>query len=209
MAVDEAIFEYFKKKNSLPTLRFYRFKPPAITIGRYQKINECLSYCHSKRSKESCLNIVRRPTGGRAVIHDGDITYSFVFYASSLYEGYKKIAEIFANALSKFNIEAKICKIKNTDSHKDVLCFNSIARYELQINNKKILGSAQKKENNIILQQGSLFVDIDIESFISAVKQTLESMKINVIENNLNDEEINLANKLINKYKSKEWNYLL
>jgi lipoyl(octanoyl) transferase len=211
MAMDEALFTA-----GTPTLRFYTFVPPAVTIGRFQKFN--LSEFPEN------MDIVRRLTGGRAIIHKGDLTYSVVVPLDSVLgktapEVYKKIGEMFQVGLNKLDIPAELVKSKlNSDYVNKVSCFSASARYELQLEGKKILGSAQKVENEKILQQGSLFVDSENENFnqlgvkqimgkgfeidkiVSAVREAFVKSGINIIDSELTDKEKELIDNLLPKY---------
>lgn len=218
MALDEALF-----KIAVPTFRFYTFTPPAVTIGRFQQFNPS--------EFPQNMDIVRRLTGGRAIIHKGDLTYSLVVPMDSVLgktapEVYKKIGEIFQIALNILDIPAELVKSKlNPNYVNKVSCFSASARYELQLEGKKILGSAQRVENEKILQQGSLFVNSENESFkqlgveqimgkkfeiekiISAVKKAFVKAEINIIDGELKDKEKKLTDKLLSKYR--DINYYL
>ncbi|MCK4308294.1 hypothetical protein KAW50_08725, partial [candidate division WOR-3 bacterium] len=144
MAVDEALLFRCKESrfsSGFPTLRFYTFSPPAITIGRFQFLEDIEKFD---------VDIVRRITGGRAVFHDGDLTYSLIapdnnaFFGRSVFEGYKKTSLIFKDALHILGIKAELVKVRETGYQKNVGCFSSLSRYELQVNHNKILGSAQR-----------------------------------------------------------------
>ncbi|MDD5530489.1 MAG: hypothetical protein PHX21_10760 [bacterium] len=215
MAMDEALFV-----SGLPTLRFYTFVPPAVTIGRFQKFNPS--------EFPQNMDIVRRLTGGRAIIHKGDLTYSVVVPLDSVLgktapEVYKKIGEMFQVGLNMLNIPAELVKSKlNPDYVNKVSCFSASARYELQLEGKKILGSAQKVENEKILQQGSLFVDsenenfnqlgveqimgkeFEIEKIVFAVREAFVKSGINIIAGELTDKEKELIDNLLPKYHTLE-----
>ena len=164
MAVDEALFQGFVRGKSPTTLRFYTFSPPAITLGYSQRIEEVDLECCRKFG----IDVVRRPTGGRAVIHDGDLTYSLIaesddpLFGGSLLETYRKISEHFAKALREIGIEAHLVKHEARSMKHEVrssLCFSSPARYELLVEGEKVMGSAQMRKNGSFLLQGSLKVD--------------------------------------------------
>src|SRR3989338_5705706 len=158
MAIDEAILNCCK----LPTLRVYRWKPAAISIGYNQDAIKDInvSYC-----KKNNIGIVRRLTGGKAVFHDEEITYSFILpennglLPSEVNESYKIIANALVIALKKINIDAEIKKVP--EKIKTSICFNSSNWYELLVNGKKISGSAQRRMNGKILQHGPILMDFD------------------------------------------------
>ena len=159
MAIDEAILSHCK----IPTLRVYGWKPSAISLGYNQDIDEVnTDYC-----KKNKINIVRRITGGKAVFHDNEITYSFILpedlglLPKEINESYKEIANALILALKKFNIDAEIKK--TPEKIKTSICFNSSNWYELLVNDKKISGSAQRRIHGKILQHGSILTDFDYE----------------------------------------------
>ncbi|MDI6839766.1 MAG: lipoate--protein ligase family protein [bacterium] len=227
MALDEALFESLKHGGE-PTLRFYTFSPPAITIGYLQSlsdidINKCKAYG---------IDVVRRPTGGRAVIHNGDLTYSLVIpttnpiFGGSLLGTYRKISLIFRLGLNTLGIESQLVRISKGHYEHNPLCFSSISRYELQVNGKKILGSAQRRDSEFVLQQGTIPInsvgvihelpllsvpvvglsqiigrDFKFEEIIEAIKNGIKAMGVKIVEGTLKSKEVELANKLLPKYK--------
>ena len=163
MAVDETIFQGFLKGESPPTLRFYTFSPPAITLGYLQRMEEVdLENC-----RRMGIQVVRRPTGGRAVIHEGDLTFSLVggvddpLFGGSLLETYRKVSEVFRVVFEKMGIEAKLVKSKVGVGLKPAptLCFSSTSRYELLVKGEKVMGCAQVRKGGSFLLQGSLRVE--------------------------------------------------
>lgn len=160
MAIDEAILHFCK----IPTLRVYAWKPSAISIGYSQNAAEEVNI---ERCRENNINIVRRITGGKAVLHEKEVTYSFMapenagLLPRSITESYRTIATALIIALREIGIGAKIkkqpCKAATP------LCFNSMNWYELIVNNKKISGSAQRRVNGRVLQHGSLLIDFNYE----------------------------------------------
>lgn len=213
MALDEALFTI-----GMPTLRFYTFTPPAVTVGKFQKFNVS--------EFPQNIDIVRRLTGGRAIIHKGDITYSLViplesYLGKTAPEVYRKTGEIFQTGLNMLNIPAELVKSKlNPDYVNRISCFSASARYELQIGGKKILGSAQKIESGKILQQGTLFIDnknedfgqlglkqvtgknFEIDEIVSIIKKAFIDLGINIKNGELTEEEKELTKKLLSKYHS-------
>src|SRR3989338_15466 len=158
MAIDEALLKYCEA----PILRVYGWKPAAISIGYNQdaekEIN--LDYC-----KKNNIEIVRRITGGKAVFHDKEITYSFILPENNnlipleVNESYRIIANALVIALKKIGINADIKKAP--DKIKTPICFNSSNWYELLANGRKISGSAQRRFNVKVLQHGPVLIDFD------------------------------------------------
>ena len=158
MAIDEAILHYCK----LPTLRIYGWKPAAVSIGYNQDIEREINveYC-----KKNNIEIVRRLTGGKAVFHDKEITYSFILPEDSnlipfeVNESYKIIANALIIALKKIEINAEMKK--TPEKIVTPICFNSSNWYEILVNGRKISGSAQRRFNGKVLQHGPILIDFD------------------------------------------------
>ena len=160
MALDEAIATYVKKRESPPTLRLYVWDRPSLSLGCFQKVSDInIEYCTSKK-----IPIVRRPTGGRAILHDNELTYSFSVrtdhdaFSKGLLDSYRKISAAFALAFKKagINAETKRQREKGRVLAKSPFCFQSSSFGEILIDNKKVVGSAQKRWSDGLLQQGSI-----------------------------------------------------
>ncbi len=148
----------YKNQNSIPVLRFFLWKPPAISIGFGQSIKEI--------DIEKCLamgiDVVKRPTGGKAIFHHTEFTYSIttppyhILSQMSILETYNEISRALALGLKNLGLNAKLSKGDPTISTKNPSCFSSTSRYELVVDEKKIVGSAQRRKNGAVLQQGSI-----------------------------------------------------
>lgn len=164
MAIDEALLHLCKT----PTLRVYGWKPAAISVGYSQNIREEINL---KNCKKFGIKIVRRVTGGKAVFHDKEITYSFILPETAnllpyeINESYKIIANALIISLKKIGINTEMKKIP--EKIKTAMCFNSSNWYELLVNNKKISGSAQRRFNGKILQHGAILIDFDYKMNVS------------------------------------------
>ena len=203
MAIDEALLN-----SKIPVLRIYSWSPKAVSVGYNQNVMEEINtdYC-----KKNDIDVVRRITGGKAVFHDKEITYSFIVPENNgllpfeVNESYKVIANALLIALKKVNINAKIRKVP--ERIETPVCFNSSNWYELLVNNKKISGSAQRRFNGKVLQHGSLLIDFDYNknssifdsnnSFdnIENLKNRITSIK-EKLKNNINYKELKEAIKL-------------
>lgn len=166
MATDEAIFRENQRTDSPPTLRFYSWSPPAVSLGYFQEAREEVNIAACRRYS---VDIVRRPTGGKAVLHENDLTYSVVasergtLFPADILGTYKVISSCIAKGLSELGIEAEMKG--NGRSYQDdslkAACFSSPSRYELLAKKKKICGSAQLRSKGVFLQHGSILVDFD------------------------------------------------
>ncbi|MGQ9569946.1 MAG: lipoate--protein ligase family protein [Thermodesulfovibrionales bacterium] len=170
MALDEAIATTVRKGDSPPTLRLYGWNIPSVSIGYFQKVRDIdYDYCIKKG-----IPIVRRLTGGRAVLHNNEITYSFSvktgdgIFSKGLLDSYRKISAAFIYSLSKIGLSPELRLLREarqlstiTHRSRSALCFESVSYGEIILNNKKIIGSAQKRWSDGLLQQGSIPFIID------------------------------------------------
>lgn len=161
MAIDEAILSHLAKGESLPTLRFYRWEMPTVSLGYFQKLREF----DLPLIKEKKMDIVRRPTGGRAVLHRDEVTFCLTIPAENrgLWDIFRAIHEAIGRGLNILGIPAKVLPMLNEPEEKPgrkslrtSACFASPSRYELTLNGKKIAGSAQKKYGDFMLIHGSI-----------------------------------------------------
>lgn len=161
--------DFYVARNFLdrPTFRIYRWDPYCISLGYHQKIDEINRAECEKRGYE----LVRRETGGRAVFHSEELTYSMIipknsrFYSDSILEVYNRISTVLVKALIASGVHnAALEKGKAPDFkelYKDKIssiCFSSTSTYEVVIGNKKLVGSAQKRLKDSVLQHGSILV---------------------------------------------------
>ncbi len=168
MAADEAILEAHLAGEVPPTLRLYGWKPHAISIGYSQKISDR----EIESIRKHGLDVVRRSTGGRAVLHLGDLTYSFVgssasegdasqaqrLLSTSVAGAYKEICQGLIYALQTFGITAELGSSKS-DYRANYDCFRATTNADLQYAGKKMVGSAQLRRKNALLQHGSILLN--------------------------------------------------
>jgi lipoyl(octanoyl) transferase len=166
MARDEAVFRVHGESEKSPTLRFYGWLKPTVSLGYFQNVSEEINVAYCARQG---IDIVRRPTGGRAVLHEVELTYSVVaredhaFFSRDLLETYKVINACFMRGLSRLGIEAVMASEGRSPGHKgpEAFCFSVPSQYELLVKGKKICGSAQLRSRGVFLQHGSLLIDFD------------------------------------------------
>lgn len=200
MAIDEAIMIAHRESLVPPTIRFYQWFPPAVSLGYFQDLKQEIDI-------DACQNmgidIVRRPTGGKAVLHDKELTYSFVIKENhslvndSILETYKKISGGIIRGLYYLGVKAKLVPLreklqdvssvnedKSKNFHPDIksICFSVPSQYEVQVDGKKIVGSAQVRKGGIVLQHGSLLIKLEKDKLFSVfnfpsiqVKEKLKS----------------------------------
>jgi lipoyl(octanoyl) transferase len=138
--------------------RFYSWQPYAITLG----YNQDASSIDILKCQRDGVDVVRRPTGGRAVFHADEFTYSFFSDSSAPNaEQYRMVHEVIQLALEGMGIHAEFCRstlqsFEGAPAAGSVICFTASAKYELQVEGRKLVGSAQRKTRNVLLQHGSL-----------------------------------------------------
>ncbi|MBW2988754.1 lipoate--protein ligase family protein [Candidatus Woesearchaeota archaeon] len=164
MAIDEALLS-----SKLPVLRFYRWSPPGLSIGHFQPI----SSFDLEALKKNNISMVRRMTGGNAVLHDDELTYSFITEESrmpkGIVESYREISRALLHGLKALGLDA----VMNEDvekGEKSQVCFNDPSWYEILVDGKKIVGSAQKRVGGKLLQHGAVLIGIDIRKYCSLFK---------------------------------------
>ncbi|MDA8335800.1 MAG: biotin/lipoate A/B protein ligase family protein [Peptococcaceae bacterium] len=161
MAVDEALLLEHAAGRTLPTLRFYRWDPPALSIGHFQPVR---GEVNRDRLTQEGFGLVRRLTGGRAVLHRADLTYSVVvgeaLLSGSVLETYRLLSAGLLAGLRLLGVEAELAGEK-PGGGTDPACFAVPSSYELLAGGRKLVGSAQVRRKNTILQHGSLLLDFD------------------------------------------------
>ena len=155
------------KADGTAFLRFYRWKPYAISLGYNKNKDNSSLYIDYKRCREDDIDVITRPTGGRAVLHSEELTYSVVLKSDQpIHELYRDISLAIINGLKLLGTEFKyLAFTKETpDLHKLIktgmynLCFNSAIKNEINYKGKKLVGSAQRKFGDIVLQHGSILI---------------------------------------------------
>ncbi len=182
MATDEAILKVSQERRIPPTLRFYGWKEPAVSIGYFQN-PRCEIQCDFCR--DSGIAIVRRPTGGKAVFHDGDLTYSFVAhesnprFSSGIMENYGTISRCIAGGLAQAGIAATLVEEGRgtVSGSPDSFCFSLPLRNELLVGGKKICGSAQLRSRSAFLQHGSILLGFDPEMTARIMWKSEENLR--------------------------------
>lgn len=156
MALDQALLESASAEGFPPTLRFYRFDPPALTLGRFQPAG----HADPEACRRRGFDIVRRPTGGKAILHKDDFTYSLVLPPSArmpqgVEESYAFICRGIIAALAALGIDAGL--VPRGGGRSGVrACFSAPASADLQAGGRKLCGSAQTRRGGAILQHGTI-----------------------------------------------------
>ncbi|MDO6655153.1 biotin/lipoate A/B protein ligase family protein [Anaerobacillus sp. 1_MG-2023] len=179
MALDEALLKWHSDGTIPPVIRFYGWNPPTLSIGYFQRIERDINM---DAVEKNGLGFVRRPTGGRAVLHDQEVTYSVIVsedypdMPSTVTEAYRVISEGLLIGFRKLGLNAYFA-VPETDAEKEELraprsgvCFDSPSYYELVVEGRKVAGSAQTRQKGVILQHGSILLDIDEDQLFDCFK---------------------------------------
>ena len=179
MAVDEVLLENAGSPNRLPILRLYTWQPACLSIGYAQPISDVdLSALHANG-----WDLVRRPTGGRAILHADELTYAIIGsqneprLSGGVLESYRIISRALLSILHRIGIQAEassnqdstIPSRENQSIDPNPVCFEVPSNYEITFQGKKIIGSAQARRKEGILQHGSIPISGDLTRIISAL----------------------------------------
>jgi lipoate-protein ligase A len=174
MAVDEAILEAVRTQDQPPTLRLYAWSPPALSIGYAQSSKDVDPDRLSKLGWE----MVRRPTGGRAILHTDELTYSVIGpqdeprLSGGVLASYRRLAQALLKALHHLDLpaESQVEKAtQNPDDELDPVCFDVPSNYEITVQGKKLVGSAQSRKQGAVLQHGTLPLHGDLTRITQAL----------------------------------------
>jgi lipoyl(octanoyl) transferase len=168
MSIDATLLEEVEASPEPRTVvRFYGWRTPTFSLGRNQKIEKALDadYCRTNG-----IDIVHRPTGGRAVLHDDELTYAVISndanaFGDSIYANYKRVSEALCLGYNRLGVPAVLApdtrKVTDVSDETDLPCFLSTSRYELMVHGRKIVGSAQRRVRRSFLQHGSMPITCD------------------------------------------------
>ena len=159
MAIDEAMLLAHEAGLTIPTLRLYRWSPPAISLGLLQRIETINEFA----CRQLGFDIVRRPSGGGAVLHQHEVTYAIVVdgricpEGSSVMATYRWLAQGLIAGLKRLGVEASLSKQTVPSQQKFVsFCFARLSDADLTVAGLKIGGSAQTRRRQFLLQHGSI-----------------------------------------------------
>lgn len=170
MGVDEALARLCRDQ---AVLRFYSWHPSALSIGYFQRAGEIdLAAC-----RKSSICLVRRPTGGRAVLHLHDLTYSLVlplrlpWRELTVAESYRRINACLQRGLELLGVPASMTiDLAHAPYPPSPLCFSTAVRHEVLVGGKKVIGSAQRRFPAALLQQGTILLDFDPTSLFALLR---------------------------------------
>jgi lipoate-protein ligase A len=161
MAIDEALIE---SVGQVPILRIYGWRPAAVSIGYFQSMNEEVDFT---KCKEIGVDIVRRLTGGGAVLHEYELTYSFISrrYPQNVVESYKWICDAIVISINRLGFDASFVPLN-----------------DIVIAGKKVSGNAQTRRKGVLLQHGTILLDVNVNKMFSVLKVPSEKLRDKMIQ---------------------------
>lgn len=176
MAVDEALLEAGVAGLLVPTLRFYAWVPAAVSLGFFQPLDEGISL---PEIEARGFGLVRRPSGGRAILHKDELTYSvtvpeqLVPDGQSVMGSYRSISRGIEAGLGLLGVGAKLAERKDEPRMKaeglPTVCFAKAAKCDMTVSGRKIVGSAQTRRRGIIMQHGSVPIHLEPEEHLAVM----------------------------------------
>jgi lipoate-protein ligase A len=215
MYVDQLLARRMVEQVGLPTLRTYGWDPRAISLGYNQRRHDL----DETKCLAQGIDIVRRPTGGRAILHADELTYSVVMYAEgkSISQIYCDISKALVRGLRTLGADVEYSAVQADFSHlyrnqNSIPCFASSARYEIQYRGRKLVGSAQRRYTSpdgdeVVLQHGSILlgpahkklselVQVQSEELSTSIRRELEMKTIelsSILGRNISFDEVAIA----------------
>ncbi|MCM3692451.1 lipoate--protein ligase family protein [Neobacillus niacini] len=186
MALDEALLDWHSAGKIPPVIRFYGWEPATLSIGYFQKVEKEIDL---EAVKAHGLGFVRRPTGGRGVLHEHELTYSVIVsedhpeMPKTVTEAYRVISEGILKGFHQLGLEAYFAVPKTEEERsalkdpRSAVCFDAPSWYELVVEGRKVAGSAQTRQKGVILQHGSILLDLDEDKLFSLFKYPNERVK--------------------------------
>jgi len=172
MAVDAAILSAVVKNEVPPTLRLYRWDPPCLSLGYSQPFSDL----DQDQLRSSGWDVVRRPTGGRAILHTDELTYAVIGpktdprLEGGLMQSYRRLSKALSESLKILGLPVQVHSGKNPESINHPVCFENPSDFEITVEGKKIIGSAQARKKEGILQHGTLPLKGDLTRIIQVLK---------------------------------------
>lgn len=176
MAVDEAVLESYTVADGpvAPTLRLYGWRPAALSLGRFQGAEGSQNPTFLR---ENGIDLVRRPTGGSAVLHEFERTYAVTArlrstpFSGSVLETYRQVAGALCAALHRIGVDAQARPPEEPGARRsrDAACFGTPSAHEISVGGRKLVGSAQLRRCGAFLQHGSILLRSDPDRLARAV----------------------------------------
>ena len=167
MAIDEALWRGRQAGSSPPTLRFFAWAPPTVSLGYGQRLDR---HVDVEACRRLGVGVVRRPTGGSAIYHDGparELTYSVLATAddlgvsADLLDTYRWIGRALVRGLNALGAGAEMVPTGRGLARDPAFCFARTGAYEIEVGGKKLVGSAQRRQGTSFLQHGAVLLGVD------------------------------------------------
>jgi lipoate-protein ligase A len=175
MAIDQAIMEAVVAGNRRPTLRFYGWSPPCLSLGRNQPLADVdLAACRAMG-----IDVVRRPSGGRAILHTDELTYAVMMLQDDprseggVLASYRRLSRGLLAGLRCLGVDAIQASGQNK-GEPTAICFETPSDYEITVGGRKLVGSAQWRAQGGVLQHGSLPLYGDLARIVACLALTPE-----------------------------------
>lgn len=171
MAFDQAIMEAVGDSHQLPTLRLYRWSPACLSLGYTQSLRDV----DLPRLAARGWDVVRRPTGGRAILHTDELTYSLsipqdhTLASGDILTSYRRISQALGQALTYLGLDYQSAPYEKRHGSNGPVCFEIPSAYEITVEGKKLIGSAQVRRAKALLQHGTLPLTGDITRICEAL----------------------------------------
>ena len=174
MAVDEVLLDGVAAGSAPPTVGFYEWAPPCLSLGYFQAF-EVVDVAGCRRLG---VDVVRRPTGGRAILHDRELTYSVALPLRLLGDergvlpSYHRISLALAGGLQRLGVPAVLAPEPAAQSGRDhgPVCFDRPSAHEILLGGRKLVGSAQVRRATAILQHGSILIEPGIDRLLECLR---------------------------------------
>ena len=181
MAVDEAIWQAVAAGAAPPTLRLYAWEPPCLSLGR----NQPAARVRQDELQRRGYDLVRRPTGGQAVLHIDELTYSVVLPLSDplarggVLASCERLSQGLLQALHLLGVgEATALRREVSPSPFGTVCFEVVAAFEVAVGGRKLIGSAQMRGRGTLLQHGAIPLTGDIARIAPLLEPPAEPARI-------------------------------
>ena len=184
VAADESILEHVGREEAPPTLRLYAWAPACLSLGHAQPFADI----DVSRLEQRGWEMVRRPTGGRAILHTDELTYSVIaptnerHVAGSVLESYNRLACALLRAVRSLGLDAQSnplrAELSSQHGSANPVCFEVPSAYEITVGGKKLIGSAQARRKEGVLQHGSLPLVGDLARITEALVFQDESARL-------------------------------
>ena len=181
MAVDEAIATHAGRGDVPPTLRFYQWQPACVSLGRHQPLADIdLARCRGLG-----YDVVRRATGGRAILHTDELTYSVAgpqdnpVLAGAVLDSYLRLSQGLLAGLARLGlVVTKAPPTNRSGADAGPVCFEVPSAYEIVAGGKKLVGSAQSRRQGWVLQHGTLPLVGDVTRLVDVVAVSNEAERV-------------------------------